>query len=192
MNSRMWPAILGTALLGGVVVAAPAPPAPERVTADAIKKRLHDTYWRELYRVDRGEVFHRYVDLNCWGFENPLTWKYDGVQEISNHIYSIDWIDTSAEPMRLDMRFSVGSAKSIVPGIFRFEGKRFVWVVPAGPGGEGVNFFPPDPKHEYKTRPTGFTSTKDNGYHKRVLIPLEGNEQQVDPKLPNPDPPAKP
>jgi hypothetical protein len=80
-------------------------------------------------------------------------------------------IDVSREPWRLDiLRRDDRGRVAVLPTIFKFEGDTLVWVTEFP--GEGW-YSEVDQHGEYKGRPTGFVSTKQNRYVVHRLKPCD-------------------
>jgi hypothetical protein len=149
------------------------PDARVEIDRPALEKALFHC-WREETCAKAGRVLDQPCDLTCWRFsaKKMEVWEYGG--ELSPSL--LPWevrIDPTRRPMRLDIICLRGARPTVLPGIFKFEGGRLVWVTPS----MDEQWPALNPSGEYVSRPTAFTSTPANGHDKRVLAPCALYEQ---------------
>jgi hypothetical protein len=160
--------------VGGLIGWGPMPAAPalkpKPPTAEQVRKRLFGTCWYETGRVVAGRDEP----------DGPLGWKF-GADEVeswqitgeltTNRVMGGVTIDVSRGVWRMD-NLSKGERGrvAVLPSIFKFDGDTLVWVTEFP--GEGW-YEQVDPHGDYKGRPTGFESTKENRYAVYRLKPCE-------------------
>ncbi len=164
-----WPA--GADWLVGCGPASAAPvPKPLPPTAEEVQKRLFGTCWYEVGKVVAGKKDP----------DGPLGWKF-GAGEVENwqitgelvtdRMFGGATIDISRDVWRMDILSKGERGRvAVLPTIFKFEGDTLVWVTEFP--GDGW-YHQVDPTGNYKGRPNGFESTKQNRYAVHRLKPCE-------------------
>jgi hypothetical protein len=140
----------------------------------AIAKVLFRSWHEETFE-QAGKMHDQPYQLTGWRFapEEIEVWDYSG--DLSPCVcprFKVH-IDPTRRPMRMDVVLERENRRTILPGIFKIEGKRLIWVTPEWHG----DWVPVHPSGEYAGRPTDFTSTKANGQDRRVLVPCALYEQ---------------
>jgi len=158
--------------VAGLLTAGLARPSGDRsldarveVDRSALEKALF-CCWREETCAKAGRVLDQPCDMNCWRFaaEDMEVWEYSGDLSPAKLPWEVR-IDPTRRPMRLDIICLRGPRPTVLPGIFKFEGGRLIWVTPS----MDEQWPALNPSGEYLSRPTAFTSTAANGCDKRVL-----------------------
>jgi uncharacterized protein (TIGR03067 family) len=157
-------------LLNYEAVPAAPPPKPKPPNAEEVTKRLFGSCWYEVDKVIAGKKDP----------SEPLGWRF-AAKEVENwqitgelvtfRMFGGIRIDVSKEPWRLDILSKNERGRtSVLPTIFKFEGDTLVWVTEF-PGEGWYSEVARD--GNYKGRPTGFKSTKENRYDVRRLKPCD-------------------
>jgi hypothetical protein len=166
--------------VAGLLAAGLARPSGDRprdagveVDRPALEKAVFHC-WREETCAKAGRLLHQPCDMNCWRFaaEEMEVWEYSGDLSPAKLPWEVR-IDATRRPMRLDIICLRGARPTVLPGIFKIEGGRLVWVTPS----MDEQWPALNPSGEYVSRPTAFTSTPANGYDKRILAPCALYEQ---------------
>jgi hypothetical protein len=147
-----------------------AAPKPKRPTAAEVKKRLFGTCWFEIEKVIAGKKDPNEPLGQKFGPDEVENWQITG-ELVTYRMFGGAKIDVSKEPWRMDILSKNERGQvSVLPTIFKFEGDTLVWVSEF-PGEGWYSEVARD--GEYKGRPTGFESTKENRYAVHRLKPCE-------------------
>lgn len=164
MRRSFTAAALVAAVVGligwGPLPAAPVP-RPKPPTAEEVRKRLFETCWYETGKVVAGKADPA----------EPLGWKFgpDGVENwqitgelTTGRLVGGVTVDVSRGLWRMDvLQKDERGRLAVLPTVFKFEGDTLVWATEFP--GEGW-YQAVDPNGDYKGRPSGFESTKQNRY----------------------------
>jgi uncharacterized protein (TIGR03067 family) len=159
-----------TVLIGATAFAVAAPvPRIGKQTQEKTRKLLFELCWRETEVTMGGRESK--ADF-CWSFEPHRTEVWMDGGELAPHTSKNDVIlDATTFPARLDIVVLHEADKKVAwPGIVKFEGDKMIWI-------GGPKAVPYRDDGNYTSRPTEFSSTKENGCNMRVLVPCKYLEQ---------------
>jgi hypothetical protein len=134
---------------------------PKSPTAEEVRKRLFGTCWYETGKVVAGKKDPSEPLGRKFGPDAAENWQITG-ELVTDSTSGGVTIDVSRDVWRMDILSKGERGRvSVLPTIFKFEGDTLVWVTEFP--GEGW-YQTVDPDGDYKGRPTGFESTRQNRY----------------------------
>jgi hypothetical protein len=170
--------VVGVAGMLTTALARPSEGSPQNTAAVIDRSGIEESLfrcWREETFEQAGKMHRHPYQLSCWRLaaEEIEIWEFSGDLSPCVCPHFKVHIDPAWRPMRLDVICEREHQRSILPGIFKFEGGRLIWVSPDW----HADWVTLDRSGEYPSRPRDFTSTPTNGQDRRVLIPCELYEQ---------------
>jgi hypothetical protein len=157
-------------LIGGEPLPAAPIPKTKPPTPEEVRKRVFGTCWYETSKIVAGREDPSEPLGRKFGADEVENWQITG-ELVTHRMFGGATIDMSKEPWRMDILSKDERGRvSVLPTIFMFEGDTLVWVTEFP--GEGW-YSAVDPKGDYKGRPSGFESTKQNRYAVYQLKPCD-------------------